>query len=71
MSGLIEFRTFNNSACKSVLNIGGLFETLEGCVKRITVVEFEVNNGCSNGCFGVEVRAKVDEYDNTIPPVPA
>ena len=55
---MTEFGNFDNSTCKRVLDLlepGDL--TLEVVIKRVAVVELEVNNGSGDGegCFGIEV----------------
>jgi len=48
------FRNFNNSKCKKVLNLlkMGYLRLREIVVKRITVIEFGVNNGAGNSTSG-------------------
>jgi len=60
MNGVTVFRSFNNSACKRVLE-AGYFRFREVVVKRITVTKFRVNNGGVNGtdCYGMADTAKL------------
>ena len=60
-----RFRSFNNSSCKTVLN---LLEAIylrfkKIAVERVTVVKFRVDNRGSNGtgCFRIEVRTDTAE----------
>ena len=55
---MTEFGSFDSSTCERVLDLlepGDL--TLEVVIKRVAVVELEVNNGSGDGggCFGIEV----------------
>jgi len=56
-----EFRSFNNSTCKRVLDLleRGDLTLGQVVIKRVAVVELGVTNGSGNGggCFGIEVRA--------------
>jgi len=54
-----EFRSFDNSTCKRVLDLLEPGDLRLGQVvkKRVAVVELGVNNGSGDGggCFGIEV----------------
>jgi len=69
-SGMPGFRIFNNSTCDRVLDLleAGYMRLGNVLVKRITVIEFGVNDGGGNGrgCFGIEVRADTWELTNMI-----
>jgi len=55
-----RFRSFNHSACKTVLNLlEAIYLGLRKIVvERVTVVKFRVDNRGSDGtgCFGIELR---------------
>ena len=62
-----KFRSFNHSACKTVLN---LLEAVDlrfrkSVVERVTVVKFRVDNRGSNVSFRIKVRADTAELTNT------
>jgi len=64
------FRSCNNSTGKTVLNlleVGNLRLGL-AVVKRITVIEFKVNDGGGNGadCGGIKVRTDTTKLSNMI-----
>jgi len=54
-----EFRSFDNSTCKGVLDMlePGDLRLRQVVIKRVVVVDLEVNNGSGDGggCFGFEV----------------
>jgi len=54
-----EFRSFDNSTCKRVLDLlkPGDLTLGQVVVKRVAVVDLGVNNGSgdSGGCFGIKV----------------
>jgi len=64
------FRNFNNSKCKKVLNLlkMGYLRLREIVVKRITVIEFGVNNGAGNSTsgWGTEVSTNTTKLSNMI-----
>jgi len=53
------FGSFDNSTCKRVLDLlkTGDLRLGQVVIKRVAVVELEVNNGSGDGgsCFGIEV----------------
>ena len=53
---MTEFRSFDNSTCKRVLDPLKPSD-LTLVIKRVAVVELGVNNGSGDGggCFGIEV----------------
>ena len=57
---MTEFRSFDNSTCKRVLDLlePGDLTLAQVVIKRVAVVEVGVNNGSGNGgrCFGIDVR---------------
>ena len=63
-----RFRSFNHSACKTVLNLlEAIYLRLRKIVverERVTVVKFRVDNGGSDGtgCFRIEVRTDTAEF---------
>ena len=64
-----RFRSFNHSACKTVLNLlCDLFETLYSkiVVERVTVVMFRVDirGSSSTGCFRIKVRTDTAELSD-------
>ena len=58
---MTEFRSFDSSTCKRVLDPLKPSDLTLGqvVIKRVAVVELGVNNGSvdGGGCFGIEVRA--------------
>jgi len=60
------YRSFNNSACKRLLE-AGYFRLREVVLKRITITMFEANNGGVNGtdCCGMADYREVDECGNS------
>ena len=56
---MTEFGSFDNSACKRVLDLlePGDLTLGQVVIKRVAVVELGVNNGSGDvgGCFGIEV----------------
>jgi len=54
-SGVTEFKSFDNSTCKRVLDLLELGDLRHGqvVIKRVAVLELIVNNGSSDGgsCF--------------------
>jgi len=54
-----EFGSFDNSTCKTVLDLlePGDLTLGQVVIKRVAVVELGVNNGSvdGGGCFGIEV----------------
>ena len=57
---MTEFRSFDNSTCKRVLDPlkpSDLTLGLQVVIKRVAVVELGVNNGSGDGggCFGIKV----------------
>ena len=65
---LKRFRSFNHSACKTVLNLPeaiylGLRKIV---VERVTVVNFRVDNRGSDGtgCFRIKVRTDTAELSD-------
>ena len=56
---MTEFRSFDNSTCKRVLDLlkPGDLTLGQLVIKRVAVVELGVNNGSGDhgGCFGIEV----------------
>jgi len=63
-----RFRSFNHSACNTVLNLlEAIYLKLRKIVvERVTVVKFRVDNrgGDGTGCFGIEVRTDTGELSN-------
>ena len=59
-SGVTGFGSFDNSTCKSVLDLlkQGDLRLGQVVIKRVAVVELGVNNGSGEGGsrFGIEVR---------------
>jgi len=59
-SGVTAFGSFDNSTCKSVLDLlkQGDLRLGQVVIKRVAVVELGVNNGIGEGGsrFGIEVR---------------
>ena len=56
---MTEFRSFDDSTCKRVLDLlePGDLTLGQVVIKRLAVVELGVNNGSGDGggCFGIEV----------------
>jgi len=65
-----EFRSFDNSTCKRVLDLLELGDlTLRQVViKRVAVVKCGVNNGSGDGgsCFGIEVWTDTAKLANMV-----
>jgi len=63
-----RFRSFNHSACKTVLNLlKAIYLSLRRIVvERVTVVKFRVDSRGSDGtgCFRIKVRTDTDELSN-------
>jgi len=62
-----RFRSFNHSACNTVLNLlQAIYLKLRKIVvQRVTVVKFRVDNrGDGTGCFGIEVRTDTAELSD-------
>jgi len=63
-----RFRSFNHSACKTVLNLlEAIYLRLRKVVlERVTVVKCRVDNRGSDGtgCFGIEVRTDTAELSD-------
>jgi len=63
-----KFRSFNHSACKTVLNLleAVYLRLRKIVVERVAVVKFRVDNRGSNGtgCFRTKVRADTAELTN-------
>ena len=61
-------RSFNHSACKTVLNLleATYLRLRKIVVKRVTVVKFRVDNRGSDGtgCFRIEVRTDTAELSD-------
>ena len=57
------FGSFDNSTCKRVLDLLQPSDLILGqvVIKRVAVVELQVNNGSGDGgsCFGIKVRMDV------------
>ena len=68
---MTEFGSFDNSACKRVLDLlkPGDLTLGQVVIKRVAVVELGVNNGSGDGggCFGIEVwtDSEADGYGNS------
>ena len=62
-SDVTGYGSFDNSTCKRVLDLLEPRDLRLGLVviKRVAVVELQVNNGSGDGgsCFGIEVRTDV------------
>jgi len=62
-SDVTGYGSFDNSTCKRVLDLLEPRDLRLGLVviKRVAVVELQVNNGSGDGgsCFGIEVRMDV------------
>ena len=67
---MIEFRSFDNSTCKRVLDLlePGNLTLGQVVIKRGAVVELGVNNGSDDGggCFGIEVWTDTADMDMVI-----
>ena len=63
-----RFRSFNHSACKTVLNLleAVYLQLRKTVIERVTVVKFRVDNRGSNstGCFRIKVRTDTAELTN-------
>jgi len=63
-----KIRSFNHSACKTVLNLleAVYLRLRKIVVERVAVVKFRVDNRGSNGtgCFRTKVRADTAELTN-------
>jgi len=60
-----EYRSFDNSTCKRVLDLlkPGDLTLGQVVIKRVAVVELGVNSGSGDGggCFGIEDTAKLTD----------
>ena len=60
---MTEYRSFDNSTCRRVLDPlkPGDLTLRQVVIKRVAVVELGVNNGSGGGggCFGIEVWADI------------
>jgi len=63
-----RFRSFNNSTCKTVLNLleAVYLRLRKIVVERVTVVKFRVDNRGSDGtgCFRIKIRTDTAELAN-------
>ena len=63
-----RFRSFNHSACKTVLNLleAVYLQLRKTVIEGVTVVKFRVHNRGSNstGCFRIKVRTDTAELTN-------
>jgi len=64
------FGSFDNSTCKSVLDLlePGELRLGQVVIKRVAVVERKVNNGSGDGgsCFGIEVWTDTAKLTNMV-----
>jgi len=64
------FVSFDNSTCKRVLDLlePGDLRLWQVLIKRVAVVELEVNNGSGDGgtCFGIELWTDTAKLTNMV-----
>jgi len=69
-SGVTEFRSFDNSMCKRVLDLlePGDQRLGQVVIKRVAVVKTGVNNGSGNGgsFIGIEVQTDTVKLTNMV-----
>ena len=67
---MTEFRSFDNSTCKRVLDLlkPGDLRLGQVVIKRVAVVELGVNNGSGDGggCFGIKVWMDTAKLTNMV-----
>jgi len=65
-----EFRSFDNSTCKRVLDLlePGNLTLGQVVIKRVAVVELGVNDGSGDGgtCFGIEAWTDIAKLANMV-----